>query len=47
VGRRPDIAEHGDEIVDELRRSQTDFLRHPALIASQAQRVHSPKASPG
>lgn len=45
-GRRPGIPERGDEIVYELRRSQTDFLRHPPLIAPRARRVNSPKASP-
>ena len=43
---RPRIAKHGDEIVDQLRRSQSDFLRHPPLIASGAGSEHSPKAGP-
>ena len=38
--------QHGDEIVHQLRRSQTDFLRHPPLIASGAPLGHSPKAGP-
>jgi hypothetical protein len=42
----PRIAKHGDEIVDQLRRSQSDFLRHPPLIASGAGPQHSPKTSP-
>jgi hypothetical protein len=40
------VAKDGDEIVHELRRSQSDFLRHPQLIASGAGSEHSPKASP-
>ena len=40
-------AKDGDEIVHELRRSQSDFLRHPPLIASGAGPQHSPKAGPG
>ena len=47
AGRSPGISEHGDEIVHQLRRSQTDFLRHPALIASCGTAEHSPKDSPG
>jgi len=46
AGRRPGVPEHGDEIVHQLRRSQTDFLRHPPLIASGAPLGHSPKAGP-
>ena len=41
------IAKHGDEIVHQLRRRQSDFLRHPPLIASGAGSEHSPKAGPG
>jgi len=41
------IAKHGDELVHELGRSQSDFLRHPPLIASDAGPQHSPKAGPG
>ena len=41
------IAKHGDEIVHQLGRSQSDFLRHPPLIASSAGPQHSPKAGPG
>ena len=41
------IAKHGDEIVHQLGRSQSDFLRHPPLIASRAGSEHSPKAGPG
>ncbi len=41
------IAKDGDEVVHELRRSQSDFLRHPPLIASGAGSEHSPKAGPG
>jgi hypothetical protein len=40
------IAKDCDEVVHELRRSQSDFLRHPPLIASRAGSEHSPKASP-
>jgi hypothetical protein len=43
----PGIAKDGDEIVHQLRRSQSDFLRHPPLIASGAGSEHSPKAGPG
>jgi hypothetical protein len=43
----PRIPKHGDEIVDQLRWSQSDFLRHPPLIASRAGSEHSPKAGPG
>ena len=43
----PRIAKHGDELVHELGRSQSDFLRHPPLIASDAGPQHSPKAGPG
>jgi hypothetical protein len=43
----PRIPKHGDEIVDQLRRSQSDFLRHPLLIASGAGSKHIPKAGPG
>src|SRR3954451_19458118 len=42
----PRIAKNGDEIVDQLRRSQSDFLRHPIFIASGAGPQHSPKTSP-
>ena len=42
----PCIAKHGDEIVHQLRRRQSDFLRHPLLIASGAGPQHSPKTSP-
>ena len=41
------VAKDGDEVVHELRRSQSDFLRHPPLIASDAGPQHSPKAGPG
>lgn len=41
------VAKDGDEVVHELRRSQSDFLRHPPLIASGAGSEHSPKAGPG
>ena len=41
------VAKDGDEIVHQLRRSQSDFLRHPPLIASAPGSEHSPKASPG
>jgi hypothetical protein len=41
------IAKDGDEVVHQLRRSQSDFLRHPLLIASGAGPQHSPKAGPG
>ena len=40
------VAKDGDEVVHELRRSQSDFL-HPPLIASGAGSEHSPKAGPG
>ena len=40
------VAKDSDEVVHELRRSQSDFLRHPPLIASRAGSEHSPKASP-
>ena len=40
------VAKDGDEVVHELRRSQSDFLRHPPLIASSAGPQHSPKAGP-
>ena len=40
------VAKDGDEVVHELRRSQSDFLRHPPLIASGAGSEHSPKAGP-
>ena len=41
------VAKDGDEVVHELRRSQSDFLRHPPLIASGAGSEHTPKAGPG
>jgi len=41
------VAKDSDEVVHELRRSQSDFLRHPPLIASGAGPQHSPKAGPG
>jgi hypothetical protein len=40
------VAKDGDEIVHQIRRSQSDFLRHPPLIASAPGSEHSPKASP-
>ena len=41
------VAKDGDKIVHQLRRRQSDFLRHPPLIASGAGSEHSPKAGPG
>lgn len=46
-GRLSRIAKDGDEIVHQLRRSQSDFLRHSPLIASGAGPEHSPKVGPG
>jgi hypothetical protein len=43
----PRIAKHGDEIVDQLRWSQSDFLRHPIFIAFSRVRRHSPWSGPG
>jgi hypothetical protein len=40
-GRRSCVAEHRDEIVHELRRRQTDFLRHPLFIAFRPASRHS------
>jgi hypothetical protein len=41
------VAKDGDEVVHELRRSQSDFLRHPPLIAFSRVRRHSPWSGPG
>ena len=42
------IAKHGDEIVHQLGRSQSDFLRHPPVNRpSGAGPQHSPKAGHG
>ena len=43
----PRIAKHGDEIVHQLWRRQSDFLRHPPLIAFSAGSEHGHKAGPG
>ena len=40
------VAKDGDEVVHELRRSQSDFLRHPPLIAFSRVRRHSPWSGP-
>jgi hypothetical protein len=41
------VAKDGDEVVHELWRSQSNFLRHPPLIAFSRVRRHSPWSGPG